>query len=307
MLDPKSPLDPHISLPLPNSSISVNEGFSGLVGRCSGSALCSPVFVVGCPRSGTTVLGSCLAAHPELGGGKESLFFLDCWRILNDLHVGNNPQGSTPLRDYVSSQQLIEIIGNFTDSLVTGLLLKTGKPRFVDHTPWYVACIPFLRLLYPDCKIVHVVRDGRHVVASLQISFSKGRSWAGKSIEESAQLWTSLVTSGFDNGRLLPRENYIEVRYEDLLCAPEEFLKSLLEALDLPWNNQVLLPLAKPHATPSTPFKPLSEMLTDGSIRPLKRTPAPNWPPTWSMKEREDFKKISGAAMARSGYMINDA
>lgn len=298
----RSPLDSDISLPYPKLIALAQNQPEVLKLRRAGTAVHKPIFVVGCPRSGTTVLGACLAAHPQLAGSGESLFLLDCWRIANDLHAGNNHQGWAPLANYVSSQELLEAIGAFCDAMIVGLLRKTCKNRYVDHTPWYVACLPFIVSLYPDCTIVHLLRDGRYVVASLRKSFERGFAWAGRTIAESADLWSSLVISGLNDGRALPRDNYIDIRYEQLVLDPEACLRGLLRKMGLPWDDRVLLPLATPHATLSTSFAPLAKVLEDGSLKLLPRCDSRDWPASWSADEKTAFVEVAGYAMACSGY-----
>ena len=82
------------------------------------------IFIVGCPRSGTTALGKCLAAHSEIAGSDESLFLLMMWTIFNDMHQGDNKRKYTPLKNFLSTEKLIDNIRLFSDNIFDGLLKK---------------------------------------------------------------------------------------------------------------------------------------------------------------------------------------
>ncbi len=271
--------------------------------RRANTALQKPIFIVGCPRSGTTVLGACLSAHTCLAGANESLFLLDCWRIANDLHGGNNLQGWAPLAEYISCGQLLEAVGAFSDAIILSLLKKTGKDRYIDHTPWYVACIPFIRSLYPDCIIVHVLRDGRHVVASLQNSFERGFAWAGKTTAERAALWNSLVITGLNSKQSLLIDEYFEVRYEDFCKDPILCLQWLLNALGLHWDERVLAPLAVPHATPASTASILAQTDSEGRLQIRPKNADFRWPKSWTPVDKSDFLRVAEEGMCRSGYL----
>jgi hypothetical protein len=263
-----------------------------------------PVFVVGCPRSGTTVLGACLAAHSHLAGGQESLFVLDLWRVFIDLHQGHNQQRWAPLAEYLPAGELLESLGALADNLFAGLQRARGKPRCVDHTPWYVALVPFLDLLYPDAAFVHLVRDGREVVRSLSASFAKGFAWAGASVGERARLWARLVTAGARAGAALPAGRYQQVRYEDLCADPRAVLSGLLGALGLSWEEEVLVPLATPHARPSRPDAALGRLEGGRDLRLTARPAETRWPEGWGRQERLDFAREGDAVLRQLGYPV---
>ncbi len=299
----RSPLDPDLSLPYFHRLAFLQESIRLTSLSRTHTDLRAPVFVVGCPRSGTTVLGNCLAEHPSLGGAGESLFLLDFWRIARDLHGGLNQQAWSPLADYISDSALLETIGEFADSVFAGLLSRLDKPRFVDHTPWYVACIPLIKALYTDSTIVHLLRDGRQVTASLRHSFDQGFRWAGSTVAASSSMWSALVTIGREEGRTLPFGRYVEVRYEDLCEDPERCLRELLDALNLSWHEGILRSLTIPHANPATPKATLATILPNGRLQLEPRKNTSDWPPQWSPKDREEFLDNAGETMLQTGYL----
>lgn len=299
----RSPLDPNLSIPYFHDQAFPKECIPITLLKRDNAGLRAPIFIVGCPRSGTTLLGSCLAEHSDLGGASESLFLLDLWRVIRDLHAGINPRAWAPLADYITKSELFEAVGAFADSVFTSLLLRLGKTRYIDHTPWYITCIPLIYALYKDCIIVHILRDGRQVVASLQHSYSHGFQWAGSTIAESAILWSSLVTIGMEEGKKLPVHQYIEVHYEELCENPEQFMRKLSHALNLEWNRATLYPLSIPHANPSTPNPILSNILPDGSLQLRPRKNVGGYPLHWSSKDCEIFLHCARETMLQTNYL----
>lgn len=263
-----------------------------------------PVFVVGCPRSGTTLVGRCLGGHPDLATGDESIVLTDFWRMLIELHFGANPRAWAPLRDVVPLPEFVETIGAFTDRVLRGFLRDRdpSRTRYVDHTPWYAGCIPLLDALYPDCRVVHVVRDGRDVVASLSRSYELGFAWCGATIARRASVWTRLVGAALHHGPRLSGNRYLEVRYETIERDPEGTLRHIVEALGERWHAGVLEALAVAHASPSRADAPLATRARDGTVS-LRPRAARARDETWSDDDREAFARVAGTLQSRLGYV----
>src|SRR5204862_3616663 len=96
------------------------------------------------------------------------------------------------------------------------LSLKPTARVVVDKTPENSLHIPLIRELFPNAGVLHIVRDGRDVAASmLSASRGWGRDWAPAQIRRAAETWRTCVESacaGAASGR------YLQVRYEDLLA-----------------------------------------------------------------------------------------
>lgn len=268
----------------------------------SDSPLRKPVFVVGAPRSGTTLLGSCLSNHPQFSGAEESLFLTQMWLIFADLHQGVNPRKWGPLQQYIEANEMLNAIGIFSDSIFTNLVGSDGRVRYVDHTPWYVALIRFINLLYPDSVFVHIIRDGREVVNSLSVSYASGFKWCGSSTAERTRLWSELVEHGRHQGSFLPKDRYYEVRYEELCLYPEATLQHLMKALGCSWDDDVLSPLTVPHAGPSRPDAMLAIRDSEQKLQMRPRSTGNRWPLEWNDNERLEFMEQGGDMMRKLGY-----
>jgi len=118
---------------------------------------------------------------------------------------------------------------------------QRGKPRWADKTPLYALHLDFIDALYPDCQVVHVIRDGRDVVASHRDRW--GYVAAVKAIDK----WPRFVTKARAFGRTMPSDRYMEVRYENLVGNTEITLRKLLDFLGEPWDAAVLNHEDSPH------------------------------------------------------------
>jgi len=264
--------------------------------------IAGPVFVVGCPRSGTSIIGSCLAAHSRLSGGNESLFLLEMSRIFFGLHQGVNRRNLRALEPLLSADDLLLAIAHFADQIFGQSTGAQGHKRYVDHTPWYVGLMPFIHMLYRDASFVHVLRDGRDVTLSLAQSHSRGFAWAGRSIEERALLWRSLVVLGRECGADLGRDRYMEVFYEDLCECPAKTLAGVLKWLGHDWEEGVLDPLATPVANPARVNAVLGHRDSSGSLVITPKVVGNSWPTDWSDEERRLFDAAAGDLLDRLGY-----
>ncbi len=112
---------------------------------------------------------------------------------------------------------------------------QNQKPRWGDKRPYYIHHMEILRLLYPDAQIIHVIRDGRDVVASL-----KEMPWWRKSVEQSILNWNGAIANGMAARHSTKLDEYIEVRYEDLLAGPAGELQRLCQFLGEAYDPSML-------------------------------------------------------------------
>lgn len=210
----------------------------------------SPIFIVGCPRSGTHLLRNLLRRHPNLTFPGESHFIPKFYKVFgepkNESEVLKLAETILGLQ-WVRSWDLQVKPGDFVDcrsysELVSGVFeawaKKENKPRWGDKTPQYVTDIPIFVELFPACKIVHIIRDGRDVALSwLQVNFGP------KNVFTAASAWKHFVQVGREAGKKLKKESYLEVQYEELLRHPVEIMTRICEFIDEPFYPEVLNPL----------------------------------------------------------------
>lgn len=214
------------------------------------------LFVVGCGRSGTTLLRSMLDAHPDLSLSNEARFpvsmartraryerqgfLLD--RFIDDLY--DLPRARSRfvewsiergvLQDHLATetpQSLPEAVHS-----VYGLLAsKEGKSFYGDKAPGYTLYMNHLAETYPGSKFVHIVRDGRDVAAAF-FDAPFGPSTA----PHAALYWRDRVRSARSAGQQVGPDRYLEVSYESLVDRPAEVLRNVCEFVGLEYCAEML-------------------------------------------------------------------
>jgi hypothetical protein len=211
-----------------------------------------PVFVVGCPRSGTTLLRLMLDAHPDLAIPPESHFIplvarvrrryerpegFDAERMARDVFRGIR------FRDWGLAEEavLAEIratrpsdLAGAAEAFFVAYARSRGKIRWGDKTPGYSLEMPLIASLYPSARFVHLVRDGRDVALSLMEVPRHPRSLA-----EAAEAWAHRIRVARRDAPSLG-DRYLEVRYEDLVDDPETTVKLVAVHCDLPFAKAML-------------------------------------------------------------------
>jgi hypothetical protein len=209
----------------------------------------SPVFVIGCHRSGTALLyDSLLSAGgfpiyhaapylhttllPMCGslsvpGGREKL--LELW--LRSKAFRRTGFGRDDLRSRILQE--CETGGDFLRITMAELARRNGVPRWALHDCDNILCMPTIKREIPDALFVHVVRDGRDAALSMRKQHVVNpRLWPRKrALLAWALLWQWTVRKGRRFGQQFPAD-YIEVRYEDLVGDPGKTLAVLGEFLD---------------------------------------------------------------------------
>ncbi|GIH27785.1 sulfotransferase [Acrocarpospora phusangensis] len=199
-----------------------------------------PIFVVGCPRSGTTMLQLMLHAHPRIAVPPESRILVQAYRERRTWGDLRRPKNRRALARWIarSSRTQFPDLGVDGDEFirravegpgslgsVVGLVFQMfaelhGKARWGDKRPPYIRHLDAVLAMFPDAQIIHLIRDGRDCVSSL-----KEMPWFKGDIYEAVYRWTESIDIG--RGHKLPPDSYYELRYEDLTTDPAATLTAL--------------------------------------------------------------------------------
>jgi hypothetical protein len=215
-----------------------------------------PLFVVGCPRSGTTLLSLMLHAHPNLAMPPETRFLVYTWRKRHEfgnldtedlrLQLASTvTRWGSYVRDLgLDPPELREKIsaGPPTIGSAFGIVFREfaqlhGKARWGDKRPAYYQEVDVLLRLFPDAQIVHVIRDGRSNVASL-----KRMPWWKYDSITSMATWALAEYCMQRNKKRLPADTFYAIRYESLVADPEGELRKLCAFLDEDFHEAMLQP-----------------------------------------------------------------
>lgn len=199
----------------------------------------SPVFIIGCPRSGTTWVQRLLLSHPAICGGQESSFF-DFFGPLASKFRFEERNGTQTRRVglscYWDFESFRHEILRFWKQTFRGIV--EGKPSaslLLEKTPQHAMHIANITEYLPTARFIHVIRDSRAVVASLLAARRDGwgSHWAPRSARDAAILWYHYVTTVRRDSAGFGAASYTEVRYEDLKRSPVAEVERLLGFLGL--------------------------------------------------------------------------
>ena len=212
-----------------------------------------PVFVVGCGRSGTTLLRLMLDAHPDLAIPPESHFLsrfghnlgrygtaghVDAERLASDIVRTKTFQAwGVPGAEVMPRVHALAAptFAGVVDAVYMAYADAHGAARWGDKTPRYVLDIPLFDRLFPGSRFVHIIRDGRDVAMSLRtVRFGPNEPMSA------AAFWERRVRAGRRDGDALGTARYHEVRYEQLVEDPERELRTICSFLELSWNPAML-------------------------------------------------------------------
>ena len=188
----------------------------------------APVFVIGSPRSGTTLLRLILDSHPRISCGEETHFLRDLEAV-----VGRNWELVATYG--LPREWWIEHIRELYEAFQAEVLARSGKVRWAEKDPTYTLHLPFIEELFPDALYLHLLRDGYDVVASFR------DRWGYKSAARAARTeWARYVTAARELGTRLPQDRFLEVRYEALVADPDEQGRRIFGFLGEAWDPAVL-------------------------------------------------------------------
>jgi hypothetical protein len=296
--------------------------------RAIGGDRGTPVpFVVGAPRSGTTLLRLMLDAHPDLAIPPETYFMpraAKAWKAAKrnedpvevylrevtghkrwpDFHLDADAYRERVRKEHPGT------IGDAVRSFYEMYAEKVGKPRWGDKTPFYVRKMDVIREVLPEARFVHIVRDGRAVALSIL------DLWFGpNTIEEAAEFWVARMDEARRKARNL--DHYIEVRYEDLVRDPEPQLRRICELVELPWDD-VMLTYYEHIDERIAMEMPPEEIAPDGRVvateerlkimENLSRPPDPTridrWKTDMAPDDLRKFETIAGPRLRELGYPV---
>jgi len=212
-----------------------------------------PIFIVGAARSGTTMLGSILGSAAGSLATPESQFIS---ALLASTELPDGYVSSDVARSRLAVDPRFRIWGIDADAavprggrsirlrhLVEGLVLayaarsnRSGITVWVDHTPESLFILPCLIEMFPDARVLHLVRDGRAVGASVL-----PLDWGAANILDAATSWIGQVAAGLAAETSPQFEGRIRrVYYERLVSDPIGTVAEVCEFCKIPFDESMI-------------------------------------------------------------------
>tara|TARA_R110002096_G_scaffold154_20_gene872 strand:+ start:1495 stop:3021 length:1527 start_codon:yes stop_codon:yes gene_type:complete len=202
--------------------------------RGSGTESNRPIFIVGMPRSGTSLVEKIVASHSAVfGAGElEYMFALGSQNVLSKM---NGPRrvalGDFPLGMFA------EIGEAYLDRVAA---LDSNARHVTDKMPFNMMMIGLIKLVLPNAKIIHCVRDARDTCFSIfKQNFTSGSYRFAYDLKSIAQFHNQYMRLMRHWHAALPGEIY-DVSYEQLVSDPTSAIRELLAACDLDFQDSCL-------------------------------------------------------------------
>jgi len=195
-----------------------------------------PVFILGFTRSGTSMVEQILSAHPRISGGDELPFIYDL------VHNAKNNLGATS--DYpgcllelgdTGSEKIQELRRRYLARLRMTPVLSPGVPWFTDKMPMNELHLGLIHLIFPDARLVHVVRHPLDAVLSSYFTDATHGGFCTYELKSAAQHYTMLAHM-VEHYREKLGLDYLLVRYEDVVADVRGQTKRMLEYIGEPFD-----------------------------------------------------------------------
>ena len=226
-----------------------------------------PIFVMGFPRSGTTLIEQVLASHPSVRAGGELAFAGELRKLANHLFPGPEPFPANLAQAFTADHRYAATV--FRDYYLARAeaagLLEPGRSWFVDKMPFNEVWLPLITMAFPNARVVRIVRHPLDVCVSVMSNNLTHGFNCGYRIEDTVHHFAAVFDLVEHYRRELAHHEYL-LRYESFVSNQVEETRGLLAYVGLPFDEACLrFHENRRHArTPS--YAQVIEPLNDGSI-----------------------------------------
>lgn len=268
-----------------------------------------PLLVLGVRRSGTTLLRVMLDRHPQHAVPDESYFVPQLARR----HPGR-PDIAAFTDDLRRTRRLQELgidvdevarrlrpgmtTGEAIGAVFATYAAAEGKERWGDKTPLYMQHLPLLERLFPDALYVHLMRDGRDAALSF-LAVPRGIMTEGWGYPRTAAgfacQWRSEVLAARALGARVGPARYLEVRYEELVAAPEATLRTVCAFAGLEFD---------PGMTGYVGNVDVSRQPHQTRLLQAPTVGVRDWRSELPAEDIRAFEAIAGDVLAAAGYAV---
>ena len=206
-----------------------------IAAKSCGDPTCMPIFVIGMPRSGTTLVEQILASHPMVHGAGELQTFND---VVLEVR---GPDGNTlPYPDFVPSldRGALKAVGERYVALVRKLA-PSGE-RVTDKMPSNYYFAGLIHLALPNAKLIHTMRDPVDTCVSCFSKLFSAEQNHTYDLSELGRYYRHYEKLMAHWRRVLPQDRMLDVRYEDVVADLEAQARRVIAYCGLPWDDRCL-------------------------------------------------------------------
>lgn len=268
-----------------------------------------PIFVSGCPRSGTTLLQVMLHAHRRIAIPPEDRELLEIYHARHrygDLRKPANhrrlAQRLAQIRRFrLGPEAITDVVlaapatlGSALGAVRQAYARRFDKARWGDKRPVFLLEYDVILRLFPDAQLIHIVRDGRACVASL-----KRMPWWKTGAIGAMARWVESVEAGERLRRRLRSDQYCEIRYEDLVADPGAVAQRLCAFLGEEFDEAMIFPEAV--AAVAVPKRKRNQRQTR---EPINTRAVRSWQEELTPQELALFERVAGRQLTAHGYPL---
>ena len=202
----------------------------------SGSERRDPIFVVGLPRAGSTLLEQILASHTQIDGTMELPHIIATAHRLNGRRLTTQEANYPKILEDLEPRHYRKMADAYIDDTA---LYRKGAPRFVDKMPNNFMHVGLIHLLFPNAKIIDARRDPMACgFSGFKQLFADGQEFS-YSLADIARYYRSYVRLMKHWDEVLPGKVLL-VRYEDVVADAEREVRRILDHLEVPFESGCL-------------------------------------------------------------------
>jgi hypothetical protein len=226
-----------------------------------------PIFIIGFPRSGTTLIEQVLSSHSAVAPGGELAFIGETRRLASlllpsqDSFPANLAQSWTADNHYVATLFRDHYLARAEQSG----LFAGAKPFFTDKMPFNEMYLPLIKMAFPSAKIVRVMRNPLDVCVSMMSNNLTHGFHCGYRIEDTVRHFAAVFDLFEHYRREMPIEDYA-LRYESFVRDPAVETRRLLDYLGLPFETACLKFYESRRYAPTPSYAQVTQPLNDRSI-----------------------------------------
>ena len=192
------------------------------------------IFIVGMPRSGTTLIEQIISAHSEVNGCGE-LPYLS--KIINEEFTDNKDLSLTKIKEIINNPDKLSIISKRYYTFIDNY--EISSKCITDKAPLNFIWIGFIKILFPDAKIIHCKRNAEDNCLSLYKNVFDGTlnfCYSQQELGSYYNLYLKLMNFWKDHSS----ESFFDVKYEDLIKNTKDETKKMLNYCGLEWEESCL-------------------------------------------------------------------